>query len=150
MKKVKDIISKPSEAVRAMVDGLKEASKRSDFIIDMNTFGNNVGDICCGCAATCAIQKVFDYNFTAYNIYGKATKATALKADVNDLGHFESAIDELRTGYPRSILMYFHIKKQVIDDIISHPMPLPYMGCFSLEELDKYEKFAEYLESKNL
>lgn len=67
---------KPSRAIRAMIEGLRTASYRDDFAVDMDTYGYvsggawpydyasmspvqltaaEEGNLCFGCAATCAV-----------------------------------------------------------------------------------------------
>lgn len=57
-RKIKSIVSKPSEAVQAMIDGLKN---RRGLRINMGTYGQSEDEkskICYGCAATCTVQQV--------------------------------------------------------------------------------------------
>jgi hypothetical protein len=115
MKKIKDVITKPSEALQAMVDGLLEQSQRSDFKIDMNIFGkyDSYDNICYGCAATCTVQKLLNKNLTKENInmnlhsefYG-----------IEDICKFESVMNDARGGYLERLFEYFDLSDKFEDD----------------------------------
>ena len=109
MKTIKEIISKPSEALQAMVDGLKTQSKRKDFKIRMHTFGETNGDICFGCAATCTVQQLTGINLTDTNIY-LFQHSKVLNIEKRDIEKFEIAIDGTRKGYLRKLFGYFGIE----------------------------------------
>ena len=99
MESIKQLIqNKPSIALQAMVDGLKEQSKRKDFKIRMTTFGESNNKFCYGCAATCTLQKIAGKDLTADNIGLTNDRATFLKFDPIELKSFELAIDEAREG----------------------------------------------------
>ena len=57
------------EAIDAMLIGL-ETIPNGSFKIDMTTFGNIDNNVCYGCAATCALQQLYDVRFTSDNIFG--------------------------------------------------------------------------------
>lgn len=97
-KRIKDYIKLPSEAVQLMIDGLREQSKRPDFKIKMNTYGCFNGDICFGCAATCALQKMTGINFTWDNILTTPARSEAVSIPQIEVNDFEVAIDWLRLG----------------------------------------------------
>jgi hypothetical protein len=108
MKQIKDIISKPSEALQAMVDGLLEQSQRSDFQIYMNTYGeyDSYDDICHGCAVTCTVQKLLNKNLTEENIYSYSHSEFF---GIDDIRIFESVMDDARMGYLVSLFEYFNL-----------------------------------------
>ena len=101
-------INQPSQAIFAMCDGIEDALARSDFRIDMDTFGRTENNICCGCAATCTLQKLSDLKFNQATIYGAVARFTAILNkkesslswdDFDNLDRhmsFEQAIDALR------------------------------------------------------
>lgn len=111
MKKIKQYIKLPSEALRAMVDGLTEQSKRPDFEIDMGSFGEwsdlDGKPVCFGCAATCTIQKITGHNFGLDEIGDREDRAKALKDSEEDLHDFEHAMDSARNGYLSKLFEYF-------------------------------------------
>jgi hypothetical protein len=61
MRRIKDIVSKPSQLIIAMCDGLEKQNKRRSFRVRMDTFGASRGKVCYGCAATCALSDIFGY-----------------------------------------------------------------------------------------
>lgn len=112
MRKIKDILPKPSDAIQAMIDGLEEQSERPKFQIEMSTFGEaGAGDVCFGCAATCTIQHAFEHNFTVDEIEGCYNRSEALNVDEEDLDIFEDVIDGFRQGYAFRLLNYYGIRR---------------------------------------
>jgi len=111
MRKITDIISKPSEALQAMVDGLLEQDQRSDFRIDMATFGNYDPErkICFGCAATCTAQKLAGINFTGKEIDNEREREYFLDIKMADYNDFENVIDSVRRGAVSDLFDYFDI-----------------------------------------
>ena len=112
MRKIKDIISKPSEALEAMVAGLLKQSQRADFIINMSTFGSeNTHDKrkCFGCAATCTIQQLAGKDLTPANISSEIKRADALDFDYEDMESFEMAIESARHGGMWRLFKYFNM-----------------------------------------
>lgn len=104
---IKKIISKPSEALQAMVDGLLEQSERPDFEVNMKVFGAVQGGICYGCAATCAIQKIAGRNLDIDSIDSSTLRAWTLGFLRDDMLAFESAINMARTGDMGELFIYF-------------------------------------------
>lgn len=107
---IKSLAPKPSDAIKAMLDGLREIPS-AEFSVDMGTYGGHEHDsgpnvICCGCAATCAVHK----------LAGKAPHLDYIDQEMQpeylgfwevDLYRFESAIDSFRVGYPGSLFAYY-------------------------------------------
>jgi hypothetical protein len=116
MKLIKDIITKPSEALQAMVDGLLEQSKRGDFKIDMDTYGTyDENNICCGCAATCTVQKLLNKNLDKENIdYESHSEFFGIE----DIIEFESVMNEARMGYFSILIYIINLKNIMIIDLI--------------------------------
>jgi hypothetical protein len=92
------IQSKPSVALQFMLDGLIKQSERADFKVDMRYFGALFEGVCCGCAATCAIQELTGINFDSKTIKSVDTRAEAISISESELLLFESAINEVREG----------------------------------------------------
>lgn len=143
MKTIEDFIKKPSEAVRAMVDGLRNQSNRSDFKVDMDTFGRYQGDVCFGCAATCAVQQATGINLVGEDVYRKSNRA-GIKEE--SLTNFEIAIDHLRKGHSHLFIHYFELPNS---------RKLQYFGILPLMTtknweyvLWRYEEYAEWLEEQ--
>lgn len=107
MRKIKDIISKPSQALQAMIDGLRNQDSRTFFEVDMLTYGTSRGQTCFGCAATCAIQQITQVNLTPQNI---CKRTDAFLVDEKDMYSFEYAIDTARQGSLGVLFRYFGLK----------------------------------------
>lgn len=112
-RRIRDIISKPSQALRAMCQGLIEQDKREDFEVDMGTFGEMYADIkkCFGCAATCAISKIANVNFTLGNIDDRTLRARYSNLSLFDLRRFEEAMEYARVGDTEELFNYFQIEE---------------------------------------
>lgn len=110
-KRIADYVQKPSQAIRYMIDGLQAQSIRPDFVISMGTFlstSHNLSSkrVCCGCAATCAIQQIAGVNITIKqyeehfahcgNLWDKLSAMTGF--DREDVRSFEDALDWVRCG----------------------------------------------------
>lgn len=110
--KITDYISKPSEALQAMIDGLANQSKRLDFVIDMGTYGSTNGKTCFGCAATCAIQQITDRTLTTKSIgvSNLSIRSKSTGIDKEDYSIFEDAINSARQGYLSDLFDYFKLE----------------------------------------
>jgi hypothetical protein len=114
MKQFKDLAPKPSDALQAMVNGLRHQSQRPDFIIKMTTYGDTELDVetghvfCCGCAATCTLQELGRHNYTPEEMYDTEGRATPLGIERRDLDRFESAIDTARLGSLWDLFVYYY------------------------------------------
>ena len=153
MKKITDIISKPSEAVDAMIAGLRRQSRRKNFEIKMATYGSSVGKICFGCAATCTIQELAHKNLPPESMSLEMLRAEFLGFNTVDLSEFESVINNLRNGYVYHILSYFEVKQELIDEVqhSSFYITLPVLDTHNWKEkLPPYVKFSKYLKSLGL
>jgi len=106
-KTFREIIGKPSAAAQAMVDGLRRHSQRPDFRISMTTFGFSCGEVCFGCAATCATQEAAQVNYDTISINYTGARAVVCGVSESDLWKFEGAINSFRTGFTFSLLAYF-------------------------------------------
>jgi hypothetical protein len=143
------------KAVDAMIKGLYRQSKRSDFKIDMATFGFYSGTRkkCFGCAATCTIQQIGNVNFKDDQIH-EAFKN--LNVSNGDLQRFENAIDTFRTGYAmyvplynmQPLLHYFKLtrKKKLCAEISKKSKHLLKLDTFNWRtRIPEYRKFCKYL-----
>lgn len=144
----KDLLKVPSAAIRAMVEGLREAP----IEIRMGTFGavdyhldcftppsSENQTICFGCAATCTVLRLLPSARDKY--FDLRNKS--------DLGEFEDAIDELRTGHPGDLIDYFDLPSAEVDEIYRRAQffGLPHLvSDFNPEDLIPYERFADRLE----
>lgn len=103
MKTIFELAPKPSDAIKAMWQGLIEQSKREDFVINMQSFGgySTFQGICFGCAATCSIQQLSGVNFemsNSHSIVDVSKRSKLLKIEMDSLNRFEACIDEFRNG----------------------------------------------------
>lgn len=102
-------LTKPSEALEAMVKGLLKADKRKTFKIDMRTFGQSIDGICFGCAATCTLQEASKHNFKPDEILCEKERSEAIKANRLDLHNFECYMDDARRGHFYYLFAFFDI-----------------------------------------
>jgi hypothetical protein len=110
MSTIKELLPKPSDAVQAMIGGLKEYDADPNFSICMKSYGNSdASGVCFGCAATCTIQHVFKYAFTPWQIKSTLRRAAAVNSDYSALNKFEFMINGLRSGDLHSLLYYYGI-----------------------------------------
>jgi len=114
-------LTRPSEALTAMCDGLLKAERRKGFGIDMGTFGRvervegeeGSGKVCFGCAATCAIQEAANVRFGPENIAGlgrrrkMVNRSTGTRLTDNRLMSFERVMDSARRGYLYQLFSFF-------------------------------------------
>jgi hypothetical protein len=96
-------------AVEAMIDGLNKYSHNPYFKIDMNTWGRTDGNICFGCASTCALQHLTGIELTPENvhIFHERIKVENKILSNVDLMRFEAVINCLRKGYLGPLFDYF-------------------------------------------
>lgn len=109
MGKIRELCPTMSQALKAMLTGLEKQSKRSDFIIDMDTFGSYRDNICFGCVATCTLQEIAQKDFIGEMIIYDASRAAYLGFDRNELAEFELAIDLARRFSFNSLFAFYHI-----------------------------------------
>lgn len=144
MKRIRDIISKPSEAINATIIGLLRQNQRKDFKIDMDTFGSRGAQVCYGCAATSCVQQItkqdlvagifpFDLEFP----YDKSFQVFD-GFDVEDIKSFEFAIDELRQGSIVGLLVYFNMYGYALNWSIPDDLVLEYESLNIAMETDDW------------
>ena len=144
MRKVIDVISKPSQALKAMCDGLEKQSQRRDFKIDMKTFGEVSNGVCFGCAATCTVQELAKVNLVPNTIYDRGR---ALGFDAGDCYNFEFIMDSARAGSLIAIFAYFNLDHKL------NPLPFKMWQLNTenwREQLPLVRKGIAKLESENL
>ena len=144
MKKIKDYITKPSEVIHAMIEGLIQQDKREDFIVDMDDFGYYVGDTCFGCAATCATQYIFKKNIPLEKIFKVENRSEYLEVEVQDLDLFEAVVDNFRMGNPKHLFNYFDIP--FTRDV---GVELPDLDTHTWKKnIHRYKEYSEFLKTK--
>ena len=165
LKNMSDVCPNPSDAVRAMVKGLRTARDAKDFRIDMGSFGHverkHEEKICAGCAATCAILESLNL-WTQKMKYGETRNFWRSKkrsqedkvgiekiagVAMNDLLKFESVINDLREGDAESICDYYPEADIPIET--SRFLP-PLSNQQDESKLEEYEAFADALKTAGL
>lgn len=120
MKQIRKLAPTPSAALQAMVDGLREQSKRPDFKIEMRAFGEVDNDdkptMCFGCAATCAVQKLTGKNYHGTEILERLDRAHYMDLEYKDMLYFEWAIDEARKGDLDGLIDFYYEGKSDCPD----------------------------------
>ena len=143
MKSIKELAPKPSDAIQAMIDGLKNYNSKPGFNIDMGTYGRAVKGICFGCAATCTIQQIAGEDIPENNIHSLKDHAYALDFDIREVIDFEFAIDSFRSN-DVSPLFYFYGKENPIGlytdwfldtDNFMEQLPLVQEYCDQLKQM---------------
>lgn len=98
---------KVSNALEAMVTGLRMTEKERGFEINMGSFGTvTESGVCYGCAATAAVRACLKHPIPSDYLGGQSTRAFAAEADVRDEYQFESSIDRARTGDLNCLIDY--------------------------------------------
>lgn len=141
---IRKTVKTPSNALKHMVEGLK----KEWVAIDFDTFGSESYGVCYGCAATNAICNIANKRLFADSIYGLWRRSAALNFRRDELGIFESALDDIRKGPSWDLFIFFRIERELY---IKIEMPNFYMdnGGYK-DQLPKVEKYIKYLESKGL
>lgn len=125
MLSIKEKAPKISDALQAMVDGIKTQTARPDFELYMFSFGDFNDNICYGCAATCAIQQIAGKNLTPENIRGVRCRSYALELDAKELCAFEEAISNFALGDGSlGLLSHFYnvpIPESIINEVKKWP-----------------------------
>ena len=151
-KTFRTILGKPSSAIQAMVDGLRQQAKRKNFKIDMATYGefDDEDKVCFGCAATCTVQRAMHKTFRNERMRLIEGRADILGADVNDLSDFENAIDNLRVADIFALFEYFRYdteNDEMFDYLRELEVGLPVLSNGSWKKgLREYAKLAKKLQ----
>lgn len=153
MNSIFKLAPRPSDAVQAMIDGLKEQATREDFAVDMGTFAGRNPEQCFGCAATCFLQKVSGINITVENagvncnMANSFTKRAAIYGfDEDEVHRFELVLDRLRSGEPYSLLSLYGI-----DQFRWPEFKLPYLNTENWrKKIQYYQRYVEILKKKGL
>jgi hypothetical protein len=110
---IKELAPKPSDAIKAMLEGLRTLPG-DDFVVRMHTFGDTTSrrqdgewvDICCGCAATCAVHRLAHKKPDLEHIMCR-NRSPYLGLHFADMRDFEDAIDEFRKGNVSQLFWYY-------------------------------------------
>ena len=151
LKRMRDVCPSPSQAVRAMVTGLRRARGTKDFRINLEGYAflhcSGGEKICYGCTGTCAILESLGLwgsrnEYGDYRGRGEKAKMESLTGVVyDDLMAFELDMDALREGDPWWLYKYYGVEISLDDN-----PELPRLAnSYSEAELLKYEAFADEL-----
>jgi hypothetical protein len=155
-------ITKPSEAIEAMLRGLKAVHEEGVHKIDMSTFGEVRDGTCFGCAATWALQELVGKPMTAENFrYGENNDTWSAHAeyagvDYHQIVDFECAVDNSRHGHVSALLWFFGVSAPDAGEL---QRSCSNRGEWALSdysdetqerEIPKVAKFAKYLKKRGL
>lgn len=135
---------KPSQIVRAMIDGLLDVDKSTDQIVDMACFGYYaLGEQQCSmCAASAAIQKLLEKKYPSNVINLRFRRADFLGADLTTQHRFEWVLDELRKGNPFDLFNFLDLP---FDPSLVYDLEWHLDNSIWAQELPKLEKFHDVL-----
>lgn len=159
---INHVKGKPSIVVRATINGLRNALRRPNFLLDMRTFGrvSDSSNLCIGCMATCALQEITNTQFHSDEITTAGSRSEYVGLPYGTVDRFERVVDLLRGNllYP---LYNFCAVDAVQDDLPLKLYPFGMQGndgdylldgCPSDDQtryaIDVLERFAIYLETK--
>ena len=162
LKRMRDVCPNPSDAVRAMVSGLRTARETKDFRNNLEGYAflhcsgaektGNLQKICYGCAGTCAILESLGLwhrrnEYADYRGRGKKAKLESLTGVVyDDIKRFELDIHDLGEGDPVWLYKYYSV-----DPSLGGDPSLPLLDrSYSEAELQQYEAFADALKTAGL
>lgn len=132
-------LTRPADAIVAMIRGLRAQAERNDFNIDMTSFGRADGGTCFGCAATCTLMEAAHTKFTSDSIGAYISRARHLGVCPFELELFEEAIDSFRAGHPVLLFEFFGLDAPDIPTDWA-------MGTYNWEnELPKVEAYLKRL-----
>lgn len=115
LRSIFELAPKPSDAVKAMIDGLEQFPD-DQFQIDMSTYGYKpswADSICYGCAATCALFQLGGRRpeavGVALNVFEDRLEALQISRDDFQRGayDFELVIDSFRCGRTTPLYAYY-------------------------------------------
>lgn len=97
-KSIRDVLGKPSAAIRAMVKGLKKYDKKKDYNIDMGWYGyyDESGGPCLVCAATCTVMEAMRKPIPKEKVGSFIGRLECLGLEYLELFAFEKAMNEAR------------------------------------------------------
>ena len=100
MKTIKEHYPTIRSAVEGMINGLRGHTELG-LQINMGTYGGRIGDVCFGCAATCAVLNA-DPSLPIHQ--------TDRELKIEDIIRFETCINEFRLGYAWSLQSFYGLK----------------------------------------
>lgn len=154
---IRELVPKPSDAIRAMCRGLRTQAANPQFVINMDTYGgySHRTQKCYGCAATCALHEIGGRPPCAESLQTDRMAADYFSLDVDDIPRFEYAIDKLRRGclrplfalYGRTVPVEF---EEMSSHYRNHPEAIDEAWILTAdnweERLPMYDNLADELE----
>jgi hypothetical protein len=150
-REVRELAPKPSDAIKAMIAGLRGIPSDS-FVVVMSSFGGtgyiNGRNVCFGCAATCAAHKLAGKQPSCKHITDEQQRAEYLDFDPQDLMDFEIAIDDFRQGWLGELLEdYYGLDRQKLPDELTADQPWDLHSNNWQEQLPAIEAYVAELEA---
>ncbi len=150
MRSIFNLAPKPSDAVRAMIEGLEQHSKREDFFVDMGHYlmVDSEQRECFGCAATCALQQITDRGLQAndFDYRRTSSRSEVFNIDGYEINCFEEAVDQFRRGDVSSLFKFYGIP---LIRWVNFKLPVLETDNWQIR-LPQYKKFLKILISKGL
>lgn len=154
-KSIKQVLKKPSDAINAIIKGIKAKIKDDKFKFDMSNYGAIVDkQICLGCLATSTIHTVYDVGYDDF-VNTRLQCASAINVaklvynkHSNEIEHeyaqefnvFEDTIDSLRTGQIRPLLRFYEFDYHsdsylAVENKINELVCFTEMGCYNTHNM---------------
>ncbi len=125
------------EIILAMVNGLRHPK----VTVDMKTFGDSIGGVCFGCAATCAVLEIAQVK-PVPQLMNVGSHSVMVNSNYSFVLDFEDAIECLRTNNVKDYNK--HARKRGFATIYRpQGFSLPYLDSRYLDQLAGYERLAE-------
>jgi len=140
------------EIVDAMIQGVKKQHVKLDF----STYGDVVNGVCYGCGATNAICEIIGTKFDANSLPYRETRVDFLETSYEYLITFETAINWLRHGDPKTFISGLGDIKSSMPDVSEYRNTLLPLFNSSIvdgtldKKLKEYEDFRDWLKVRNL
>lgn len=146
----KERLGKPSAAIQAMIDGLREIAEEGVVSIDMEFYATSVRGRCVVCAATAAALRATETPavklrdaISPETPGGWGLMANVMGTGIEDLREFETAMDMLRRGDPGHMLRYFEVPADSPAYTEKHKWHLDTHTWY--QSLDHVEKYRDQL-----
>ena len=144
-----EMMTKPSEALQYMVDGLIEQDASEGRAVDMGGFFKVRDGVCFACAAVCCLQRLVDGAFDSPEEEDAKKRAEGLEVHYSELVEFEGAMDNARIGRMRRLFRFFNLEAEFERDVLwQYGIPFCLYQHSWKEELPKVVKIIEELKQK--
>lgn len=152
-------VSKPSQALRAMLEGLLAADRSDGLeVVDMSDYGSKSNGVCFGCAAHWALTQLSKISLLQVcgNDYGKWLRAIASQHGEPEfkVEQFLYILNDVRLGNMDRLYKFLGVDDRMIPtrlkSLVSSPRPFYMQEHNWRDELPKMEKFIQQLEEASL